>query len=749
MREKLGSCFRPNPMQNTPCLLKREFHHNSIDSQTLYFTLRVPLFMPALTTHQALLTISGEFDVSYRSVPSPFARSASVPYRGAMISGGTAMTGGGGATISPVAALLNRAVVDLPPLPLAVLRLLQLTGDDNASSATLAKVVETEPSIAAKVLKMVNSASFGQMTPVSNVQRAIALMGFRTVRTLALEAGLFSPFSRHAGSRGFGHLQFWQHSLAVACIARALAGQVGHPRPDEVYMAGLLHDIGKMVLEVFGRIRYSQFLERLDPLGGPLIEEEIHMLGVGHDEVGAYIAELWRLPEPVCLAIRHHHRDFPKAEVNADHRRLVALVALADGIAWTQGAGLGDVIRQPSVPNEVYRLVDLDQIDLATVLAETDREIQSISKFYDFHLPSVDQLRARLLRTNLALDQRNSEFRTLQEELSQKVDTLTHAQDRITHPHHSLEPDVVVASTLESLRSDFGFQRIAFLKFLSDTRTLECCYIHPAIPPGAEPLRLIVHEELPGLVQCLRQRAPRCQIGSTAAEIEFSSRFGSPNIGFVPVIANHQVIGVVVIGRASGRSLEPQELATVGLVVSELGVALHNASLFDSVRHRAYHDALTGLLNRGTLDERLLNAFEEARQGLSMAVCLLDIDHFKRFNDVCGHLVGDNVLKLVAAQIRKACRPNDIVGRYGGEEFLVILQDVALPSALQLAERLRREIERLGQMLSDRFQGQFITVSIGVTSYHSALSSPQALIAKVDAALYKAKNAGRNRIVAG
>lgn len=407
------------------------------------------------------------------------------------------------------------------------------------------------------------------------------------------------------------------------------------------------------------------------------------------------------------------------------------------------------MIRQPSVPAEAYRLIDLDRIDLGAVLTETDRDIQSIGQFYDFHLPSVDQLRARLLRTNLVLDQRNAESRTLQEELSRKVDTLSHAQERMTRPHHSLEPDTVIASTLDSLRGDFGFQRIAFLQFSADTRTLECRYVHPAAPAGEEPLRLIVNEEMPGLVQCLRQRAPRCQIGSTAAEIAFSARFGSPHIGLVPVMTNHQVTGVVVIGRASGRPIEPDELATIALVISELGVALHHANLFDTVRQRAYHDALTGLLNRGTLDERLSKAFEEARQGLPMAVCLLDIDHFKRFNDTCGHLAGDNVLKLVAAQIRKACRPNDIIGRYGGEEFLVILQDLALPSALQLAERLRREIERLGQMLASRFQGQTIRVSVGVAAYQAAYATPQALLAKADAALYAAKNNGRNCVMAG
>ncbi|MEI6413428.1 MAG: sensor domain-containing diguanylate cyclase [Pseudomonadota bacterium] len=312
-----------------------------------------------------------------------------------------------------------------------------------------------------------------------------------------------------------------------------------------------------------------------------------------------------------------------------------------------------------------------------------------------------------------------------------------------------MEAETILTLTLESLRNDFGFQRIAFLQFEPDTRTLECRYSYPAASADVEPLRLVLNEELPGLLQCLRQRAPRSQIGSTAAEIEFSERFGSPTIGLVPVISNHLVIGVVVIGRASGRAIEPQELGGVALVVNELGVALQNAKLFDAIRHRAYTDGLTGLLNRGTLDERLKKAFEEARQGLPMAICMLDIDYFKRFNDVCGHLVGDNVLKLVAAQIRKACRPNDIVGRYGGEEFLVVLQDLALPSALQLAERLRREIERLGQMLADRFQGQTITVSIGVTAYNVGLTTPHALIAKADAALYNAKRDGRNRVMAG
>lgn len=156
-------------------------------------------------------------------------------------------------------------------------------------------------------------------------------------------------------------------------------------------------------------------------------------------------------------------------------------------------------------------------------------------------------------------------------------------------------------------------------------------------------------------------------------------------------------------------------------------------------------DHLTGLLNRREGFRRLSEEFARGeRSGRPMCVMMLDIDHFKRINDTYGHLTGDLVLKKVALTLKKIVRSSDIVCRFGGEEFLVVLPETTRDDAMGLAERFRRLIEDV-KCLSDDQQTIRLTISIGVAERHGD-DSDERVIDRADQALYKAKNNGRNRV---
>jgi diguanylate cyclase (GGDEF)-like protein len=153
-------------------------------------------------------------------------------------------------------------------------------------------------------------------------------------------------------------------------------------------------------------------------------------------------------------------------------------------------------------------------------------------------------------------------------------------------------------------------------------------------------------------------------------------------------------------------------------------------------------DSLTGLWNRRHLMERLDTEVARAeRQNHPLAAIMLDVDHFKAYNDTHGHMAGDEVLARVAGVLRESVRKVDCAARYGGEEFMVLLPDTSAAAAAEVAERIR---ERVG--LPSRL-GRRVTVSIGVAEYPLHGDSPAALVASADAALYQAKAAGRNRVV--
>jgi diguanylate cyclase (GGDEF)-like protein len=154
-------------------------------------------------------------------------------------------------------------------------------------------------------------------------------------------------------------------------------------------------------------------------------------------------------------------------------------------------------------------------------------------------------------------------------------------------------------------------------------------------------------------------------------------------------------------------------------------------------------DALTGLYNRRHLMGTLANEVQRSRRlRRTFTVLMADVDHFKRFNDTGGHLAGDAALVKVAEILRKSTRGVDSVARYGGEEFLVMLIEAPLATAAIVAERIRARVA------SEPFEGGKVTVSIGIAEYPSHGDTPEEMIASADAAMYKAKSQGRDRVVA-
>jgi diguanylate cyclase (GGDEF)-like protein len=183
-------------------------------------------------------------------------------------------------------------------------------------------------------------------------------------------------------------------------------------------------------------------------------------------------------------------------------------------------------------------------------------------------------------------------------------------------------------------------------------------------------------------------------------------------------------------------------------IAYELGIAMFNAKQYDQEKKHAQIDHLTQLFNKRIINNFLAEIFHEDESKLAnIAIGFIDIDRFKLFNDTCGHQAGDDVLKIVADILRGLTRPGDFIGRYGGEEFLFVLKNTDKVGAYGYAERIRSEVERRGKIMSRRFHGHMLTVSIGVAMYNRDYVHYSDMIEVADQAMYRAKNEGRNRIV--
>jgi len=645
-------------------------------------------------------------------------------------------------TAAAVRAALRDDVEDLPPAPAAAVKLLRLTRDEGGDVSIIAHLIETEPALAAKVLKIVNSAYYGFPRNIQSIHRAVTLLGLSAVRRAAVQVLFFDSMVRRGGKGAFDRLFFWQHSLLVAILSRGLGEWLGHPDPDSLYAAGLLHDLGKAILESQGRIRYSDFLTASVNSGNPTIEDERTFFGVSHDLVGALVCERWGLPEMVCrVQAMHHAPDLSEAPTQ-EAAREVAIVAMADFIAWTQGIGSVDTLSGPPLASDVLDLVPLDQIDLATLLEAADAEITEIGGFYGLEFPTSMQLRARMVGTAISL-RRNAPL-----EIGQARSEL---RASYTLPHHSLDPDEFIPSTLEALREEFGIGSLLMMQIEPKRRSLVATHTWPEIAPGASSrLRLeLPIDTLSGdLVRCLRERRPTL-VGPSAENDVVLAALGVTVAAVVPVLNNGRLLGVLWLVNGPGASsFDIGLLLEVQRVASELGIALDRSRVFALERARAEIDALTRLSNRAAIDRFLDQVFRQSTEsGLRFAVGLVDVDRFKGFNDTFGHLAGDDVLRIVADSLRGMTRPRDFIGRYGGEEFLFVLVDCDAPGALSYAERIRAGVEQRGQLLLERFPGHPLTVSVGVALCDGRGADPAQVVGTADRALYRAKSDGRNRVV--
>lgn len=182
------------------------------------------------------------------------------------------------------------------------------------------------------------------------------------------------------------------------------------------------------------------------------------------------------------------------------------------------------------------------------------------------------------------------------------------------------------------------------------------------------------------------------------------------------------------------------------ILANVVSQALERAALYDDLATLAEHDGLTGLLNHRTFLDRLAHEIERTkRSGVSFSLLMMDIDHFKKFNDTYGHQVGDFVLNQVASVIRSSVRIVDIVGRYGGEEFVVILIEQTKKQAEMTGERIRTNVER--HLFDDGENQYHVTISVGISETNVDAPDRHGLVKAADEAMYQAKMAGRNRVV--
>lgn len=220
----------------------------------------------------------------------------------------------------------------------------------------------------------------------------------------------------------------------------------------------------------------------------------------------------------------------------------------------------------------------------------------------------------------------------------------------------------------------------------------------------------------------------------------------SEELVLIPLKAKDKINGIIVADNfITKEPIVKDDLRMLTMLANQAGLAIENSQLYEKTVMLAQLDSLTELWNHGYFQYLLLSELEKTRANQApLSLILIDIDHFKVYNDTLGHQAGDKILKNLASLLKDQSRKMDFVCRYGGEEFAIILPKTDKKETILIAERLREDIEKHTFANEDIFPTKKLTVSLGISSFPEDGLLPAELISASDKALYRAKNKGRN-----
>lgn len=287
------------------------------------------------------------------------------------------LPGGSKLEARPLARFNPIELMDVPTLPAVVVQALTAMQDPNSDARSVERVIARDPALSAKILRVANSAFFGQARRVSTIADAIRILGFTNVQGMIIGIGAFDAFRTERLDLG----GFWRHSIATATASRWLAPRVDI-RADEAFTAGILHDIGKLIFAIQADAGYQRVLDLERETGATGVQAERTLLEFTHPEVGETVAERWSLPPRYVAAIAHHH----DPDAAGEEARFCALIGLADQAAHALSAAVAAGELAPAREREkAARLADLglgpeDWDDCLRRLHEASAEIEGFTR---------------------------------------------------------------------------------------------------------------------------------------------------------------------------------------------------------------------------------------------------------------------------------------------------------------------------------------------------------------------------------
>ena len=269
---------------------------------------------------------------------------------------------------------------EVSTLPQVLKKILDVTADENAGASDLQDILKADPAITSKLLKVANSAYYGLQQNVVNIKNAIIFLGFKTVKNLAVAASVCDMFKSQDTVGGYSREDLWKHSVVVAICAKTIAQRAGLKSGEDVFTAGIMHDIGIIMEDQYLHDRFLTLLERTDLNEVGFTKAEMEAFGFDHALFGESITIQWKIPSEITKLIAFHHKPRQAPE---DYQQSATIIYLADVLC--NAKKIGFVPNQKVDKNELniaLESLNFKKEDVSLILAELPAEIDKARELF-------------------------------------------------------------------------------------------------------------------------------------------------------------------------------------------------------------------------------------------------------------------------------------------------------------------------------------------------------------------------------
>jgi HD-like signal output (HDOD) protein len=271
-------------------------------------------------------------------------------------------------------------ITNLPTLPAIVSRLMHIVNDPSSSSGDVASIVGQDLALSAKILRLANSAFYGMPRAVTSIHNAVVILGLKVINTIVLSLTVFDMFPNEKRSSQFDRTAFWRHSTSCALICRFLASRMKTFvlfDKEEAFCAGLLHDIGRIVMEQYLHDDFHRALKAAKHKHLPLYIAEVETLGYAHTDVAGWLTAKWDLPPVTRHPMVYHHTPLDTKE----HHQMVALCHWADALCYELKLTIGDDYTKPPFIEGATKDLGLTADDIEALKLNLNTELEKVNIF--------------------------------------------------------------------------------------------------------------------------------------------------------------------------------------------------------------------------------------------------------------------------------------------------------------------------------------------------------------------------------